>query len=881
MKKKIVTLLIVITMLCGILPVGNNPVYAADYSDSLALIKDLGIISEGEALTFGNEYMTRNIFADKLFSLYKLDLNSLAYPEKVFYDVGPDDTSYVSIMYLYNSGIMRGYEDGSFKPDYFITGIEAVVSFINLLGYSYKAAAEGGYPSGYLSVAKSIGLTKGLSSFDYSYKLSGKELAKLIDNALSIPLVRLTAVGDNKTYEASPDSTILSLYFKMGKETGVITANEFISIKGDKAGEDAVIVNGKQYIYDDIFVSQLVGRRVTIIYDNINESIHNIVNISVSGNDSSQVFDIRDYVASTSSHFIFDEDGKEAEIKTSVDAQVFYNNSELTLSGSLMDFIKSINDGSIRFVSTDESNKYDVIFITEIKYYVADRINGEKFTVYDKINKSSYIELDDTKAKISITDESGKPMEFSQIEEGSILEVLEGIGCKYVTVVNKIIAGVLESRISEEKYSIYTISGAEYKIASDKAGIYEAIATGSNIKLYMSSLNEIIHIEKTGADGYTPAYLIKIGEKTVDNEKVLVGKFFDVNGKINVYDFKKNFKINNTPTGEYLTLNELTALLNKYNENTNQFSLIKLNEENKVSSIYLARAKDELLKGNDDGLCLQHPVKELTFLSGPLCFSYKVHANSLATPIMIIPKNIESADERDFKIVDNSYLYNGMKSLVESYAYSKYSIGDDIIILYSDDTLVQEIDEYERPVVILSKTTAVTEDEETVTRFRVTDGTDEFYFDVENDTKLKTKSKFDGVEKEYTPFDLSKGDIIIYIADSNNFLTSFEYYYDADNEKFYEKNTKELIGNGLLLRTVEAIDNSWIAFLHGQYSLTPTDYIKFNITGKSVVGHVITIDKSENGNIFIENSDMKDIFVGDTVVFQLAGNLIYSIIVIK
>ena len=72
MKKKIVTLLIVITMLCGILPVGNNPVYAADYSDSLALIKDLGIISEGEALTFGNEYMTRNIFADKLFSLYKL-----------------------------------------------------------------------------------------------------------------------------------------------------------------------------------------------------------------------------------------------------------------------------------------------------------------------------------------------------------------------------------------------------------------------------------------------------------------------------------------------------------------------------------------------------------------------------------------------------------------------------------------------------------------------------------------------------------------------------------------------------------------------------------------------------------------------------------------
>ena len=205
----------------------------------------------------------------------------------------------------------------------------------------------------------------------------------------------------------------------------------------------------------------------------------------------------------------------------------------------------------------------------------------------------------------------------------------------------------------------------------------------------------------------------------------------------------------------------------------------------------------------------------------------------------------------------------------------------EIVVTFSDDSLVQEIDEYVRPVVITSKTTAVTEDGETVTRFRVTDGNKENYFDVEKDTKIKTSSVFGGVTKDYTPFDLEKGDVIRYISDSNNFLQNFEFYYDSDKALFYEKNTKELIGNGLLLRDVEAIDSSWIAFMHGKYSLNAADYIKFNITAKSLNGHIIIVEKKAGGNLLIKTGTIKDVFVGDKVVFQVAGNVLYSIIVIR
>ena len=69
--------------------------------------------------------------------------------------------------------------------------------------------------------------------------------------------------------------------------------------------------------------------------------------------------------------------------------------------------------------------------------------------------------------------------------------------------------------------------------------------------------------------------------------------------------------------------------------------------------------------------------------------------------------------------------------------------------------------------------------------------------------------------------------------------------------------------------------------MHGSFSLTPTDYIKFNLTGKTISGHVIIVEKSTGSNLIIENGTTKDITVDDTVIFQVAGNVLYSIIVLR
>lgn len=881
--KRIIVFLIVVALSVGMLPSNfyANASEKADYSDSLKLLEALDIIAEGDSAVFGTDYLTRSSFAQKLFGLYNLEINSLAFPNKAFYDVSEEDAYYPAIMFLFQREIMRGYEDGSFKPEYFVTGTEAIVSFVNLLGYSYKAQASGGYPTGYIATAKSIGLLKGLE-LDYSYKLRGDEFAKITDNALTIPLMTVNSVSSDKKYEVSDNQTILKDYFNMERETGLVTANEYISISGSKAPEECIVLNGKYLKYQKSDCISLVGKKITAVYDNYEDSsVKRLVFYTVSDKDTAVSFDVMDFLNLSSSEFLFDGAEKTIRVRTGVDLKVFYNNSELSLTGNLMTFIKNIKDGKLTFVSTRENANYDILFITEYSYIVADRINQNKFIVSDMADKSSFVELKSDKKKYYLSDAKGNETEFSQIETGNVLEIIEGTDCQFVTVTKNIVSGILESVSTEYDYDVYSVSGYEYRINSERAEKYNKFAIGSNVKLYLNSKNEIIHMENTGAEGYITAYLIKAGTKKIATEDYLVAKFYDINGNFLTYSFKNGFSINDVKTNENMTLSEFNTVLAGHNSNLSQLVLIKLNEDEEVISMYLARSKDELFEKNEDGLCLQHPSKILTYLSGPKCFSHKIHVDSLSTPIFVVPKNVESYDESDFKIVDNTFMYNGLGAYVESYSFSKHSLTDEIVVMLSEESLSQELDEYVYTSVITSKSTVVNNEGVQVTRFKVTDGVKEGYFDVERESKIKTSSVFNGETKEYTPFDLSKGDVIRYVSDSENNLQSFEFYYDADKEAFYEKNKKELIGNGILMREVKAVDSSWVAFLHGDFSLTSTDYIKFSLTNKAFNNRVVIVEKNTNNQFLVSGGTPRDIMIDDKVVFQVAGNVLYSIVIIR
>lgn len=61
-------------------------------------------------------------------------------------------------------GIVNGYDDGNFGPGDTVTYEQAVTMIVRAVGLEEVAAEAGGYPEGYLEVAKDMGLLEGINA---------------------------------------------------------------------------------------------------------------------------------------------------------------------------------------------------------------------------------------------------------------------------------------------------------------------------------------------------------------------------------------------------------------------------------------------------------------------------------------------------------------------------------------------------------------------------------------------------------------------------------------------------------------------------------------------------------------------------------------------
>lgn len=78
----------------------------------------------------------------------------------VFNDVAGDHWASGYVNVAQAQGIINGYGNGQFGPEDKVTYEQAVKMIVSALGYDLVAAQKGGYPTGYLAVASAEGITK-------------------------------------------------------------------------------------------------------------------------------------------------------------------------------------------------------------------------------------------------------------------------------------------------------------------------------------------------------------------------------------------------------------------------------------------------------------------------------------------------------------------------------------------------------------------------------------------------------------------------------------------------------------------------------------------------------------------------------------------------
>jgi len=163
----------------------------ASYAEAVDVLSSLGIINGYEDGTFGpDKTITRAEAAKMIVAM----VNKIATAEgrkgaTQFDDVVADHWASGFINVGVSDKFINGKSATTFDPEGQVKYNEIVKMIVSCLGYEEYAQFYGGYPTGYVSIADSEGITKGCS-MDGEAAATRGVVAQLIYNALKTPIIQ-------------------------------------------------------------------------------------------------------------------------------------------------------------------------------------------------------------------------------------------------------------------------------------------------------------------------------------------------------------------------------------------------------------------------------------------------------------------------------------------------------------------------------------------------------------------------------------------------------------------------------------------------------------------------------------------------------------------
>ncbi|WP_139491122.1 S-layer homology domain-containing protein [Brevibacillus dissolubilis] len=133
----------------------------------------------------------------------------LAQFNKYFKDVNSSDwfAGYVNV--ANGQEIIKGYEDKTFKAGNNVTYAEAVAMLVRALGY--EPSVKGTWPNNYIAKASELGISKNVN-IDANKAATRGDIFKMLDNSLTVDIMKQTSFGSNNDYRAVENVTLLSEY---------------------------------------------------------------------------------------------------------------------------------------------------------------------------------------------------------------------------------------------------------------------------------------------------------------------------------------------------------------------------------------------------------------------------------------------------------------------------------------------------------------------------------------------------------------------------------------------------------------------------------------------------------------------------------------------
>lgn len=208
--KKILTIVITLLLCINTTAFSYRDIHDSNLQNSVETLSSFKIINGYEDGTFRpDNNITRAEFA-KIITIAMRIENIMPSGEELFNDIS-DDSWYKDYVYVAKTaGIINGTSDITFEPEENITYEQAIKMIAAALGYNEEAQARGGYPEGYLDIAKDLGITDNMYFENTAFATRG-DIAMMTYKALHSKCYYLIFDGD-KIERMEADNTLYELH---------------------------------------------------------------------------------------------------------------------------------------------------------------------------------------------------------------------------------------------------------------------------------------------------------------------------------------------------------------------------------------------------------------------------------------------------------------------------------------------------------------------------------------------------------------------------------------------------------------------------------------------------------------------------------------------
>lgn len=534
------------------------------YYSAITNLTAEGIINGFEDGTFKPEDpVTRAQFTKII--CYALNVGSIKYSEAdraKFPDVDPNHWAIDNITTAKNSGIINGYDDGTFKPENSVLYEQAVKMAVCALGYPEDRAERAGgtagaYPNGYLNLASKAKLLDKITGAKIGEPLTRGRVAQLIDNMLGAEQFDAENGTTGNTLRDQTSSTRSSA-------EGRIVAVYGTSIYYDEESEcnkkqiELELNNGKREFYgiENLNINDLndyLGRSVIVYYEiesgadyyeAYNIAFQNKKNYEVTIN----VDDIEDFTNSKLEYWT--EDGEDTEtISVASDIAIIHNGQ--AVKDRLSDIIDDFSDksGYLTLICSLDNDTADVAFVRTYETVFVNSIDSKNYKIYDYYDSSRSFTLDETDRSKTITfTKDGKASTFSGITTSSVVSISSSDDGKLIDVQisTKRQSGTITDVLSDDKIKIDKTPNTYYKF-TDSCDRRDQLSAGVYVQLYLDAFGRVAKYSVSTEKTYSFGYLAAAEDGTLTNPKieVMIYKMSTSNSTLTgtKYSLKDNVKI--------------------------------------------------------------------------------------------------------------------------------------------------------------------------------------------------------------------------------------------------------------------------------------------------------------------------------------------------